>query len=72
MTHPHAARRLLVGALALLTVSLLLLLALRVSTNPVPGELGYDLLEWMRGVTTLVGAGLLVASVTVRQLDRAR
>ena len=63
-------RALLTAGAVSLTVSGLLLLALRVSTDPLPGSLGYELMGWVKDVATVTGSVLLALAFALRRLAR--
>ena len=69
---PPASRRLLLQGAGWLLASLLLMVAMRVSTDPVPGDFSYRLLGWVRQITTIVGCGCLVAASTLKALAGGR
>lgn len=64
-----APRVLLYAALGALAFSLLMLGALHVSENPVPGDFPYALMAWAQHVATVAGAVLLAVAFTLRQLS---
>ena len=55
-----------------LAVALLLRGALAISSNPVEGETGYDVTEWLAGLLQMVAVGLFSAWAAVRALVRSR
>jgi hypothetical protein len=65
-----AWRGVLVTSAVVLAVAFLLSLALRVSTNPLPGSLPYHVVAWLQSVATLVGSALVAAAVVLRRLGR--
>ena len=64
------SRGLMTTAVTVLSVALMVLLGLRVSTDPLPGDLAWDLVQWGQQVLSTVGAVLLAAAVTLRRLGR--
>ena len=61
-----AARTLLLTGLGALSFSLLMLVAMDISTNPLPGELAFEVMAWLREVTLVMGAVLVAAAVARR------
>ena len=55
-----------------LALALLLRGALAISSNPVEGETGYDVTEWLAGLLEMVAVGLFSAWAAVRALVRSR
>lgn len=72
MDTARTARPLLLLAGLALALALLLRGALAVSSNPVEGETGYDLTEWLAGLLQMLSVGLLSAWAAVRTVLRAR
>ena len=70
-TDKTAKPRLLLAGLAL-ALAVLLRGALAISSNPVEGETGYDVTEWLSGLLQMVAVGLLSAWAAVRTLLRTR
>lgn len=59
-------RMLTVAGLISLSLSFLLLAALRISTNPLPEDFGYEVMAWLRDIAAYVGSGFIVAAVALR------
>lgn len=55
-----------------LALAVLLRGALALSSNPVDGETGYDVTEWLAGLLQMVAVGLFSAWAAVRALSRSR
>jgi hypothetical protein len=66
----RSARALLLTGLSALALSLLMLAAMRISTNPVPGEFAHDLMAWLRDVAAVAGAMLMSIAFALRQVMR--
>jgi hypothetical protein len=60
----------MVAGLVSLALSFLLLVALRVSTNPLPEDFGFEVMAWLRDITAYIGSGLVVAAVALRGIGR--
>lgn len=56
----------MVAGLGSLTLSFLLLVALRISTNPLPEDFGFEVMTWLRDITGYIGSGFVVAAVALR------
>ena len=61
-----AARALLLPGLGALAFSLLMLVVMHISTNPLPGELAFEVMAWLREVALVTG-GVLVAAAVARR-----
>lgn len=57
----------MISGLASLLLSFLLLSALRISTNPLPEDFGFEVMAWLRDVAAYVGSGLVVAALVLRR-----
>ena len=66
------AKSLLFFSGLVLALALLLRGALAISSNPVEGETGYDVTEWLAGLLQMVAVGLFSAWAAVRALVRSR
>ena len=67
-----SAKPLLLLSVLALALSLLMRGALAVSSNPVDGQTGYDVTEWLAGLLQMVAVGLFSAWAAVRTLLRSR
>jgi len=63
-------RTLMVAGLGILALSFLLLVVLRISTNPLPEDFAFEVMAWLRDITAYIGSGFLVAAVAVRRTSQ--
>lgn len=63
-------RSVLMLGVGLLAISVLLKLGLRASANPAPGDLIYEIVEWLQGLLYIVGSVTLAAALVLRQIGR--